>query len=115
MAELDAQIAAWTRRRDRAPTCSRVLDEHGVPAGRIFTAPDMLTDPQYLAREMVLRLPSTQGWDVPMTGVVPKFSRTPGGVRRAGPRLGADTDAVLRELAGVSDAEVERLRTGGVV
>src|SRR3546814_3469515 len=68
MTELDELVGAWTS----ALPCEKllaVLDEHGVPAGRIFTAPDMLTDPQYVARDMVRRVTSTQGWDVPMTGV----------------------------------------------
>src|SRR4051812_21020178 len=75
MVELDEIIAAWTSRCG----CDEVLtqlDEHGVPGGRIFTAPDMLRDPQYLAREMVCRVTSSQGWDVPMTGVVPRFTET---------------------------------------
>jgi formyl-CoA transferase/succinyl-CoA--D-citramalate CoA-transferase len=112
--ELDAEIAAWTRARD-SDALLAALDRHGVPAGRINTAESILGDPHFAAREMILRIPATEGWDVPMTGVVPKFSRTPGGVRSAGPRLGADTDAALHELAGVPVDELERLRTGGVV
>src|SRR3546814_10100871 len=84
MTELDELVGAWTS----ALPCEKllaVLDEHGVPAGRIFTAPDMLTDPQYVARDMVRRVTSTQGWDVPMTGVVPRFTETPGTIRHAGP------------------------------
>ena len=87
MAELDELVGAWTA---TAP-CEEILatlDAHGVPAGRIFTAPDMLTDPQYLARDMVQRLTSNQGWEVPMTGVVPRFTGTPGTIRHAGPALG---------------------------
>ncbi len=71
-----------------------------MPAGRIFTAPDMLTDPHYLAREMVRRVTSAQGWEVPMTGIVPRFSATPGTIRHPGPRLGEHADAVLEELLG---------------
>ena len=41
------------RRPCRATRCWRSSTRHGVPAGRIFTAPDMLADPQYLARQMV--------------------------------------------------------------
>ena len=87
-----------------------------MPAGRIFTAPDMLTDPQYLAREMVQRVMSTQGWDVPMTGVVPRFtddararSATPGPASvstptRCSPSCSASTATELAELhaAGVT-------------
>ena len=51
----------------------------------------------------------------PMTGVVPKFSRTPGAIRAVGPALGEHTDAVLRELARCSDEEIAALRDGGVV
>src|SRR4051812_2777856 len=75
MAELDEIIAEWTSRAGCDEVLS-ILDEHGVPAGRIFTAPDMLRDPHYLAREMVQRVTSSQGWDVPMTGVVPRFTET---------------------------------------
>jgi formyl-CoA transferase/succinyl-CoA--D-citramalate CoA-transferase len=114
MAALDELVAAWT---STAP-CDDVLatlDAHGVPAGRIFTAPDMLTDPQYLAREMVQRITSTQGWEVPMTGVVPRFTETPGTIRHAGPRLGQHTDDVLREVLDLDDAAIAALREAGAV
>jgi formyl-CoA transferase/succinyl-CoA--D-citramalate CoA-transferase len=99
--QLDARIGAWTSTMPCAHVLA-ILDEHAVPAGRIFTAPDMLDDPQYLARDMVRRITSTQGWEVPMTGVVPRFVGTPGDIRHPGPRLGEHTEEVLRELLGDS-------------
>jgi formyl-CoA transferase len=111
--ELDERIAAWTATRTCADLLD-VLDEHGVPAGRIFTAPDMLTDPQYLAREMVRRVTSAQGWEVPMTGVVPRFTGTPGSIRRAGPALGEHTDEVLGALLGLDADELAALHAAGV-
>src|SRR5262249_22134714 len=104
----------WTSTRS-CDDLLAVLDEHGVPAGRIFTAPDMLRDPQYLAREMVRRVTSAQGWQVPMTGVVPRFTATPGSIRHAGPRLGEHTDEILNELLGLGDVELEYLHDTGAI
>ena len=113
LAELDELVGAWTATLPCDEVLA-VLDEHGVPAGRIFTAPDMLRDPHYLAREMVQRVTSCQGWEVPMAGVVPRFSATPGSIRHAGPRLGEHTDEVLAELLGLDAAELAELRASGV-
>jgi crotonobetainyl-CoA:carnitine CoA-transferase CaiB-like acyl-CoA transferase len=44
-----------------------------------------------------------------MTGIVPKFSATPGAVRRVGPTLGQDTRDVLRDVAGLSNDEIDAL------
>jgi formyl-CoA transferase len=114
MDELDGIIAAWASTLT-CPELLAVLDHHGVPAGRIFTAPDMLTDPHYLAREMVQRVTSAQGWEVPMTGVVPRFTETPGRIRHPGACLGGHTDEVLGELLGLSATELDGLRTEGVI
>jgi formyl-CoA transferase len=114
MAELDEIVAAWVGRHAAADVLT-LLAANGVPAGQIYTAADMATDPHYQARDMVLRRRSRTGHDVPMTGVVPKFSRTPGSVVDAGPRLGEHTREILRELAGVDDAAWDRLRQAGVV
>jgi formyl-CoA transferase/succinyl-CoA--D-citramalate CoA-transferase len=113
MAELDALVGAWTA----SLPCEQVLailDEHGVPAGRIFTAPDMLRDPQYLARGMVQRITAAQGWEVPMTGVVPTFTGTPARIRHAGPELGEHTDEVLGELLGLDAQALADLHASGV-
>jgi len=92
-----------------------VLDQHSVPAGQIYTAAEMLRDAHFAARDMLLRRRSIQGWDVPMAGIVPKFSRTPGSVRTAGPRLGEHTRAILREYGAVDDATFDALCKRGVV
>lgn len=113
MEELDALITQWTSSLPTA-TVLEVLSGSGVPAGRIFTAPDMLQDPQYLARNMVLRIDAATGWEVPMTGVVPHFTRTPGSVRFPGAPLGSHTREVLREVGGFGDAELDALERAGL-
>jgi len=112
--ELDELISAWTTSRSSDEVLD-VLTAHEVPAGRIYTAPDMLADPHYAAREMVARIANAKGVEAPFANVVPRLSRTPGEVQRGGPTLGAHTREVLRDLASADDAELDRLFAEGVL
>jgi crotonobetainyl-CoA:carnitine CoA-transferase CaiB-like acyl-CoA transferase len=114
MTELDDLISAWTSTR-KSDDLIDLLQSHGVPVGLINTAASILTDTHFAARDMILWRQSNTGTEVPMNGVVPKFSRTPGEIDRVGPELGADTDAVLTELAGLDEDELARLHADGVI
>ena len=93
--EIDAAIEAWTRERSRDDVLA-VLDGAGVPVGRIYSVADIATDPQYLAREMIVESPTSDGRTLKVPGVVPKLSGTPGGIAHAAPRLGQHTEDLLR-------------------
>ena len=114
MDELDGLIGSWTSTM-AAPALLLLLADHGVPAGEIFTAEQMLTDEHYAARDMVIRRRNRDGVEVPMSGLVPKFSRTPGGIATVGPALGQHTAEVLMSLADVDDAELAGLAGRGIV
>jgi len=111
--ELDAAIEAWTLQRPVAEVLD-VLGQVKVPAGKVYTAKDIAEDPHYRARDMLLRQRTRDGHELEVPGVVPKLLGTPGRVRHAAPRLGDDTDAVLREL-GISDDDIAALRGRKVV
>jgi formyl-CoA transferase len=98
VAEIDAAIGAWTTPRTVVEVLD-VLNGAAVPAGRIYTAKDIAEDPHYRARGMVQRVTTADGLALHVPGVVPKLSLTPGAITRRAPRLGEDTDAVLRALA----------------
>lgn len=113
VAEIDAAIGQWTQ----AQTVDAVLAqlaEAKVPAGRVYTARDIVNDPHYQAREMILKQTTRDGHEVQVPGIVPKLLGTPGRVRSSAPRLGDDTDAVLAEL-GLSAAQIGQLRDNKVV
>jgi formyl-CoA transferase/succinyl-CoA--D-citramalate CoA-transferase len=114
MQEIDALIAQWTATKNSDELID-LLEASGVPAGKIFTAKDMLNDDHYVARDMVVRKMSAQNWELPMPGIVPKFSKTPGGVRTVGPVLGADTREVLERVGGISADEVDALQASGTI
>jgi crotonobetainyl-CoA:carnitine CoA-transferase CaiB-like acyl-CoA transferase len=99
-AELDRLVGAWTASMD-ATSALALLAASGVPAGRVYTAADIVDDPHYAARDMVLRRTARAGFELPMTGIVPRFSRTPGAVRDVGAALGEHTETVIAELASL--------------
>ena len=94
VAELDRLIGEWVGARS-LDEAMRVLTQHGVPAGPVYSIADIAADPQYRARDMLLEVPDARVGRVLMPGVVPRLELTPGRVRWAGPDLGAHTDAVL--------------------
>jgi formyl-CoA transferase len=112
--ELDDLIARWTATVDADDLLAR-LERGGVPAGRIYQAKDMLADPHFAARQSVVRLAHPDFGELPMQNVFPRLSETPGRVRAVGPTLGQHTDEVYRDLLGLDDAELDRLRAAGVV
>jgi formyl-CoA transferase len=113
VAEIDGAIEAWTLHRS-VDEALATLGAARVPAGKVYTAKDIVEDPHYRARNMILRQTTRDGHAVDVPGIVPKLSATPGGLRSPAPRLGGDTDAVLREV-GLSEAQIAALRERGVV
>ncbi|HMP63916.1 MAG TPA: CaiB/BaiF CoA-transferase family protein, partial [Phenylobacterium sp.] len=112
--ELDELISAWTATFALGDLLN-LLEEKGVPSGRIFRAPDMLEDPQYKAREAIVSLDHPVFGTVKMQNAFPKLSATPGKVRWPGPDLGAHTHEVLSGLLGLSQDQISGLRAKGVV
>jgi formyl-CoA transferase len=110
---LDDVISEWTGRHELAEVLA-VLESASVPAGRIYTAADIATDPHYAARGMIEHhhLPDGQAIDLP--GIVPKLSATPGATQWLGPTLGEHTADVLASI-GIDAAALEQLRSQGVV
>lgn len=111
---LDAEVAAWTGTLTADHVLAR-LESHSIPAGLINTAADIAEDAHIGARDMILRLAAGFEQSVPMVGIVPKMSRTPGAVRSVGPALGEHTDAVLGTLLEFDAATLAGLRADGVI
>ena len=110
---LDQAISAWTSHHATEDVLA-ALERAEVPAGRIYSVADIVADPHYQARDMLLPAQLPGGMEVKMPGIVPKLSDTPGEVRWQGPSLGEHTSSVLGEL-GFADEDIERLRREGAV
>ncbi len=113
LAALEAELSARFRRQSAAHWL-HLLDGAGVPCGPVNDMLQALSDPQTIAREMVVEVQHPTAGPVKAIGFPIKFSKTPGGVRKAAPRLGEDTREILRQH-GFSDEEIAGLESDGAV
>ena len=112
-ATLDSAISTWTSQRTMDDILT-LLDAADVPSGRIYSVADIVEDPHYAARDMILSAELPGDVSVKMPGITPKLSDTPGHMRWAGPALGQHTDEVLKSL-GLEETAIERRRRSGAV
>jgi crotonobetainyl-CoA:carnitine CoA-transferase CaiB-like acyl-CoA transferase len=106
-------LSAWMKERD-IEEVDRLFEAAGAVGTPVWSAEEILAEPQLREREMILEVDDPDLGTIQMPGVVPKLSRTPGGVRSSGEELGASTDRVLAELLGLGDAELAELHDAGV-
>ena len=69
----------------------------GIPVGAVRSIGQVLTDPQVLAREMVVSVEHPTIGDLKLLGIPFKFSATPAAIRRPPPLLGQHTAEVAAE------------------
>jgi formyl-CoA transferase len=114
--EIDAVVALWAGARD-ADTLPKVLEEGGVVVGAVNTVAEVVEDPQFRARGMlVAHCDERVGGDVLGPGVMPVLTATPGSVRWAGPpRAGTHNDEVCGGLLGLPADERDELAAAGVI
>lgn len=110
---LDAMVGGWIAERDRDEVM-RTFEAAEAAVAPIYDIRDIFEDPQYQALDTITTVPDDDLGPVRMQNVMFRLSETPGGIEWAGRALGADTEAVLAE-AGISAAEVARLRAEGAV
>ncbi|MGP4079277.1 CaiB/BaiF CoA transferase family protein [Pseudalkalibacillus sp. R45] len=115
MKELDLLIEEWTKSLPAREALIK-LEEKGVPSGMIYTAKEIVEDPHYQEREMILKVDHPELGEFPMPGIVPKLSRTPGKVNHPGPeKLGKHNEEIYSNLLGFTNTELKGLRSTNII
>lgn len=112
--ELDGLIGQWSSMLPTKEVLG-LMDRNGVPAGLIYRAPDMLEDPQFVAREAIVKVAHPQFGELRMQNVAPKLSESPGGIRSPSPSLGQHNDEVYEGLMRFTPQRMATLREQGVI
>ena len=111
--EIDEAIGAWCAGHT-IDSALAVLTAADVPAGKIYSVRDMMSDPQFLARDMFEQHQFADGTPVKLPAITPKLSATPGRTQWLGPTLGQHNDEVLAGL-GFDAAAIAKLKADGIV
>ncbi|CAM3756935.1 CaiB/BaiF CoA transferase family protein [Bordetella tumulicola] len=91
-----------------------LLNAAGVPAGPVYSVPQMFEDPQVQHLQAARTVQAWQGGERTLISQPVTLTRTPAAIARTAPGWGEHTDEVLRE-AGYDDAAIARLHAEGVV
>jgi len=112
-AEVDEIIASWTREHTKEEAM-KVIGAAGVPAGAVFDTLELMNDASLSERGIMQTVehPTTGTYKMPAWPV--RFDGAPARVKPS-PLLGQHNDEILRGWLGISAAEVEALRTEGIV
>ncbi|MBI2908610.1 MAG: CoA transferase [Chloroflexi bacterium] len=112
-----AEVNAWLR--DWAATLTsqelqQALDKEGIAYGPVQTISDLVVDEHARQRGAIVDV-DHWGEVLPLVGVLPKLSETPGGIRTLAPHIGQHNEEVYRSVLGVSAAEFEELKQKKVI
>lgn len=112
--ELDELIADWTRTIDAGPL-EQLMEQFGIPSGKIYRTPEMLEDAHFRAREAIVKTMHPKFGELRMQNVAPKLSATPGGIRSPAPELGQHSEEIYRSLLNFDSARITDLRARGII
>ena len=112
--ELDDLVEQWTRTLTTREVLD-LMDQHGVPAGLIYRAPEMLQDPHFKARDAIVSVQHPDFGELRMQNVAPKLSETPGSIRNPSPHLGEHNDEIYLKLLALPRERYEALKRAKVI
>lgn len=111
---LEDILTAWTSSRDRWEV-TEALQNLGVAAFPSMSNKDLATDPHLEARGYLVQKEHPEIGKRLHAGIPWQMSGTPCDVTAAAPQRGQHTDYVLRDILGLSKAEIQQLRDGEVL
>ena len=111
---LDRIVGGWIGARSLDEVID-AFEEAGAAVAPIYDISQVVADAQYQALSSITTVEDATLGPIKMQNLMFRLSETPGRVRHPGPRLGEHTDAVLREVLGLSDARLHELHASGVI
>ncbi|MEY4226301.1 MAG: hypothetical protein RL190_1058 [Actinomycetota bacterium] len=113
--ELYAMIDEWAAQYTAAELDAMLAEANVVSAG-VYSAADMYDDPHFRERGLIVDIEDPEIGTMPVPGITPKLSQTPGSIRWGGKwEIGADNEEIWCGLVGLSQSELGDLQQAGIV
>ena len=112
--ELDGRVAAWIAQRNSAEVIE-AFEKAQAAVAPVYDIRDVFADPQYRALDSITSIPDSELGTVRMQNVLFRLSEAAGSIRFAGRPLGADNVDVYEGELGLSAADMDMLKSKGVI
>jgi crotonobetainyl-CoA:carnitine CoA-transferase CaiB-like acyl-CoA transferase len=112
-AVLDELISEWIGEHT-SEAAIRIFREGEAVIAPIYSIVDCLQDPQFIARETIIKVDHPQLGPVQIPAPVPKLSATPGRVRHLGADLGSDNQDILVDHLKLTQEQLNEIQTGWI-
>ena len=112
--ELDTIIAEWIAGRT-ADEAMEIFIAHEAAAAPIYDVSEVVADPQFQARKVVVPVDDQDLGSIRMQAPTPRLSDTPGRINFTGPHLGQHNNKIYGDLLGLDAAEVDRRAAAGII
>lgn len=110
--EINAIVAKWAREHT-IDECMEALGDE-VPNCKVYNVVDIMNDPQFKARNAIIKVATEQFGEISMQGVTPVMMGTPGEVRWAGAPLGKFNDEIYHRL-GYTSEQMREMEQNGII
>lgn len=111
---IDDVFIPWFKARTSAEALAE-LDKARIPSAKVDDMSEVRQNPQVKARELVLYREYPGVGEVPMPGILPKLSLTPGGLEKTAPRPGEDNVTIYHEMLGITRQKLAALKKKGII
>ena len=111
--EVDEIVGGWIGDRT-LDECMEIFDRESVTVAPVYDIEQIMEDPHFRAREIIVDLPDEEMGTVAMHNITPRLSGTPGGFARPAPLLGQHNAEILGRI-GIDAVDLADLKDNGVI
>ena len=111
---LDEVIAGWIREHT-LDEAMEIFVAHEAAAAPVYTVADVVADPHFQSRKVVVAVEDQDLGQVRMQSPTPRLSKTPGRIKFSGPHLGQHNQEIYGDLLGLTSAQLDAFKSEGVI